>query len=48
VHIPRQQAHGAMHRCQIKTTHIHDKKVKQKWTGIPWQFCPVCKMMLMD
>ncbi len=47
-YIPCPQVHGAMHRCHIKTTHINDKKVKQKWIGILWQFCPICKMMLMD
>jgi hypothetical protein len=36
--------HGAMKRCHIKTT---DHKIQQ-WCAIPWQFCPICKMMLPD
>lgn len=34
--------HGAMHRCYIRTS---EHKI-QRWHSIPWQYCPVCKMML--
>ncbi|MGA2913185.1 MAG: hypothetical protein ABSE07_06685 [Methanoregula sp.] len=36
--------HGAMHRAHIKIT----KDKIGKWLTIPWQFCPVCKVMLPD
>jgi hypothetical protein len=36
--------HGAMKRCHIKIT----KDKVQSWHAIPWQYCPVCKMMLVD
>lgn len=36
--------HGAMKRCHIKIT----KDKVQSWQAIPWQYCPECKMMLMD
>ena len=35
---------GKMHRVHIKIT---ENKI-QKWLTIPWQFCPVCKLMLPD
>ena len=40
----RPNGHGAMMRCHIKQT--RDKV--QTWSAIPWQYCPVCKMMLPD
>jgi hypothetical protein len=36
--------HGAMHRCHVKLT----KDGKQRWQVIGWQYCTICKMMLMD
>ena len=36
--------HGAIHRCHIRTS---EHKI-QRWHSIPWQYCPVCKMMLPD
>jgi len=36
--------HGAMKRCHIKIT----TDGKQRWQAIPWQFCPVCRVMLPD
>jgi hypothetical protein len=40
--------HGAMNRCHIKTNKTIDGIVKQKWIAIKWQYCPDCKMMLVD
>ncbi len=41
--------HGAMNRCFVKINKtLESGTVKQTWISIPWQYCTVCKMMLVD